>query len=57
MTAALPCLPTAKQPSEVSVKLLKVLVYLLESCRIHFPAAPPQACPNFPFILSCQLSL
>ena len=42
MTAALPGLTAAKQPGEVSVKLLKILVYLLESCRIHFKASPPK---------------
>ena len=46
MTAVLPRLPAAKQRRKVSVKLLKVLVYLLESCRIHFPTSPPQAFPT-----------
>ena len=55
MAAALPGLPAAKQPSEVSVKPLKVLIYLLESCRIHFPTSPDQAFPNLPVILSRQL--
>ena len=57
MTAAFPGLPAAKQPSEVSVKLLKVLIYPLESRRIHFPASPDQPYLKFPVILSRQLSL
>ena len=57
MAAALPGLPAAKQPGEISVKLLKVLIYLLESRRVHFPASPDQAFLNFPVILSRQLSL
>ena len=57
MTAALPRLPAAKQPSEIGVKLLKFLIYLLESRRIHFPASPDQAFPNLAVILTRQLSL
>ena len=57
MTAALPGLPPAKQPGEISVKLLKVLMYLLESLRIHFPASPDQDFPYNALILSGQLSL
>ena len=57
MAAALSRLPPAKQPSEVSVKILKVLIYLLESRRIHFPTPPDQAYLSFPKILPRQLSL
>ena len=43
MTAMVPRLPAAKQRSEVSVKIPKGPVHLLESRRIHFPASPAQA--------------
>ena len=52
MAAVLPRFLAAKQRREVSVKILKVLVYLLESRRIHFPASPPQALSNQAVILS-----
>ena len=57
MTAVVPRLPPAKQRSEVSVKILKGPVHLLESRRIHFPASLTQAFLNYPDILSCQPSL
>ena len=38
MTAVVPGLPAAKQWTEVSVKLLKGPVHLLENRRIHLPA-------------------
>ena len=57
MTAVVPGLPPAKQRSEVSMKILKSPVHLLESRRIHFPASPTQAFPNYPVILSYQPSL
>ena len=46
MTAVVPGLPVAKQWTEVSVKLLKGPVHLLENRRIHLPAPPGQAFPN-----------
>ena len=52
MTAVLPRLPAAKQRRKVSEKLLKVLVYLLESCRIHFPTSPAKTFSSYPGILS-----
>ena len=45
MTAVVPRFPAAKQRSEVSVKILKGPVHLLESRRIHFPASLSQAFP------------
>ena len=57
MTAVLPRLPAAKQRSEVSVKIPKGPVHLLESRYIHFPVSPAQAFPNYPVILSYQPSL
>ena len=56
MAAALQGLPVAKQPIEVSVKPLKVLIYLLESRRIHFPASPDQAFLHLPVVLTRHLS-
>ena len=50
VTASLSRLPAAKQTSKVSVKLLKVLVYLLESRRIHFPSSPDLDPLYFPVI-------
>ena len=52
MTAVVPGLPAAKQWTEVSVKLLKGPVRLLENRRIHLPAPPGQAFPNQSVILS-----
>ena len=43
MTAVLPRFPAAKQRSEVSVKILKGPVHLLENRSIHFPASLAQA--------------
>ena len=57
MAAVVPRFPAAKQRSEVSVKILKGPVHLLESCRIHFPTSLAQAFPNYPVILSCEPSL
>ena len=57
MAAVLPRFPAAKQRSEVSVKILKGPVHLLENRSIHFPASPAQAFPNYPVILSSQPSL
>ena len=57
MTAVLSRLPPAKQRSEVSVKILKSPVHLLESRSIHFPASPVQTFPNYPVVLSYQQSL
>ena len=52
MAAGVPLLPPAKQRSEVSVKILKGPVHMLESRRIHFPASFPapfaQAFPTTP---------
>ena len=56
MTTVIPRLPAAKQRSEVSVKILKGPVHLLESRRIHFPASLAQAFLNYPVILSYQPS-
>ena len=52
MTAVVPSLPAAKQRREVSVKILKVLVYLLESRRIHFPTSPTCSLSSYTVILS-----
>ena len=57
MAAVVPRLPAAKQRSEVSVKILKGPVHLLESRRIHFPASPAQVFPSYPIILPLQPSL
>ena len=57
MTAVVPRLPAAKQPSEVSMKILEGPVHLLESRRIHFPASPAQVFPSHPVLLSDQPSL
>ena len=57
MTAVLPRFPAAKQRSEVSVKILKGPVHLLENRSIHCPASLAQAFPNYPVILSSQPSL
>ena len=57
MAAVVPRLPPAKQWCEVSVKILKVPVHLLEIRRIHFPASLAQALSNYHVILSCQQSL
>ncbi len=57
MTAVLPRFPAAKQRSEVSVKILKGPVHLLENRSIHFPASLAQAFLNYPVILSSQPSL
>ena len=57
MTAVVPRLPAAKPRSEVSVKILKGPVHLLESRRIHFPTSLAQAFLNYPVILSCHPSL
>ena len=46
MTAVIPGLPAPKQRSEVSVKILKGLVHLLKSRRIHFPASLAQTLPT-----------
>ena len=54
MTATLSRLPAAKQPSEESVKIHKVLVYLLESRRIHFPTSPGLDRLYFPLTLSAN---
>ena len=48
MTTVIPRLPATKQRSEVSVKILKDPVHRLKSRRIHHPAPPPQALPNYP---------
>ena len=55
--AVVPRLTAPEQRSEVSVKILKGLVHLLESRSIHFPASPAQALSNQAIILSCQPSL
>ncbi len=57
MTAVVPRPPAAKQPSKVSVEILKGPVHLLESRRIHFPASLAQAFLNYQVILSSQPSL
>ena len=57
MAAVLPRFPAAKQRTEVSVKILKGPVHLLENRRIHFPASLAQAFLNYPVILSSQPSL
>ena len=56
MAAVVPGLPAAKQRSEVSVKILKGPVHLLESRRIHFPTSLAQALLDYPVISSCQPS-
>ena len=56
MAAVVPGLPATKQRSEVSVKILKGPVHLLESRRIHFPTSLAQAFLNYPVILSYQPS-
>ena len=43
MAAVVPGLPAPKPRSEVSVKILKGPVHLLESPRIHFPTSLSQA--------------
>ena len=45
MTAVVPRLPAAKQRTEVSMRMLKSLVHLLESRGIHFPAPLPKPSP------------
>ena len=57
MAAVIPRFPAAKQRSEVSMKILKSPVNLLESRRVHFLASPAQAFPNHSVILSYQPSL
>ena len=57
MAAVVSRFPAAKQRSEVSVKILKGPVHLLENRSIHFPASLAQAFPNYPVILSSQPSL
>ena len=57
MAAVVPRFPAAKQRSEVSVKILKGPVHLLENRSIHFPASLAQAFSNYPVILSSQPSL
>ena len=46
MAAVVPGLPAPKPRSEVSVKILKGPVHLLESLRIHFPTSLAQALPT-----------
>ena len=46
MASVVPRLPAPKQRSEVSVKILKDPVHLLESRRIRFPASLAQAFPT-----------
>ena len=48
MAAVVPRFPAAKQRSEVSVKILKGPVHLLENRSIHFPASLAQAFPTTP---------
>ena len=48
MAAVVPRFPAAKQRSEVSVKILKGPVHLLENRSIHFPASLAQALPQLP---------
>ena len=52
MTAVLPRLPAAKQRREVSVKIPKCPVHLLESCRIHIPTSPAYSLSSYTVILS-----
>ena len=56
MTAVVPRLPAAKQRSEVSVKIPKGPVHLLESRSIHFPPHLSKPFPNHPVLLSYQPS-
>ena len=53
MTAVVPGFPAPKPRSEVSVKILKGPVHLLESRRIHFPTSLAQALPTtrFPYLI------
>ena len=53
MTAVVPRLPAPKQRSEVSEKILKGRVRLLENRRIHFHTSLAQAFPIYPVILLC----
>ena len=55
--AVVPRLTAPEQRSEVSVKIPKGPVHLLESRSIHFPASPAQAFPSYLVTLSHQLSL
>ena len=57
MAAVVPGLPPAKQRSEVSMKILKSPVNLLESLLLHLPASPALALSNQAIILSYQPSL
>ena len=52
MAAVVSRLPAAKPRSEVSVKILKGPVHLLETRRIHFPASLAQAFLNYPVLPS-----
>ena len=59
MTAAVPRLLAAKQRTEVSVRMLKSPVHLLESRGIHFPAPLPKPSPItlLSYYASCRCNI